>query len=119
MASKIKVREITISDESGTFHAFFKKLSGETKEYDFEALDMLRKLLSNEKAKLLHIIKTKKPNSIYSLAKLSGRDFKSVSEDIKLLERFGFIELVAEKTKNRIRHKPEIVVDTITINVRL
>src|SRR3989344_4908347 len=113
MASKIKVREITISDESGTFHAFFKKLSGETKEYDFEALDMLRKLLSNEKAKLLHIIKTKKPNSIYSLAKLSGRDFKSVSEDANILKKFSFIDFIEEKTGKRERLRPVLSADTI------
>jgi len=53
------------------------------------------------------------------LAKKLGRGFKSVSDDIHLLERFGFIELIEEKTKNRIRHKPEIVVDTITIHIKV
>ena len=45
--------------------------------------------------------------------------FKSVNDDLKLLERFGFVELIEEKTKNRIRHKPIIVVDTITINFKI
>jgi len=65
----------------------------------------------------LHIIKTQKPRSIYDLAKRLGRGFKSVNDDIKLLERFGFIEMIEEKTKNRVRHRPEIVVDAVTINV--
>tara|TARA_Y100000296_G_scaffold36581_1_gene42309 strand:- start:2604 stop:2753 length:150 start_codon:yes stop_codon:yes gene_type:complete len=47
------------------------------------------------------------------------RGFKAVSDDIKLLERFGFIELIEEKTKKRIRHKPEIVVDVVTIHIKV
>jgi DNA-directed RNA polymerase subunit RPC12/RpoP len=34
---------------------------------------------------------------------------------LKLLERFGFIKLVEEKTKNRIRHKPVIAIDSLII----
>ena len=76
-------------------------------------------LASNEKAKILYTIKTKKPNSMYSLAKILERDFKSVSDDIKLLERFGFIEMIAEKTGKRERLKPILSSDTITINIKI
>ena len=48
-----------------------------------------------------------------------GRTFKSVNKDLKVLERFGFIEFIEEKTKNRIRHKPEVVVDSIKINLEI
>lgn len=80
---------------------------------------MLRKLLSNEKARLLHIIKVKKPTSIYSLAKLSGRDFKSVNDDIKLLEKFGFIVMINEKTGKRERLKPLLAADIIRIDFKI
>jgi hypothetical protein len=40
-------------------------------------------------------------------------------EDIKLLERFGFIDLVAEKTKNRVRHRPVIIIDTMNISIKI
>ena len=119
MATKSKTREITIVDEAGAFHSFFKKLTGDSKDYDFEGLSTLRKLLSNEKARLLHVIKTKKPNSIYSLAKTLNRDFKSVNEDIKLLQRFGMIEMISERTGKRERLKPLLVVDTLTINLKI
>ena len=119
MAKKTKSRDINIVEKSGAFTSFFKKMSGESEEYDYEGIVALRKLLSNEKARLLHIIKSKHPNSIYSLARILGRDFKSVSEDIKLLERFGFIELISEHTGKRERLKPIIIVDQITINVKL
>ncbi|MEI6731560.1 MAG: ArsR family transcriptional regulator [archaeon] len=119
MATKTKIREINIIEESGAFNTFFSKFLGEKSDYDFEGLSALRKLLSNEKARILHLIKTKKPGSIYALAKLLGRDFKSVSEDISLLERFGFIELIAEKSGKRNRLKPILVVNTITINIKI
>lgn len=119
MATRTKTREITISDDNGTFNAFFKKFTGETSDYDFEGISALRKLLSNEKARILNIIKTKKPSSIYQLSKILGRDFRSVSDDIKLLERFGFIELISEKTGKRERLKPIIVVDSINISIKL
>lgn len=79
----------------------------------------LRQLLSNEKARILHIIKTKKPKSIYELAKTLKRGFKSVNDDVKFLQRFGFIELVEEKTKNRVRHKPVIVIDEIIFRFKV
>ena len=113
-----KTREITIIESKGAF-SLFKKASTSKKDYDFEGISSLRHLLSNEKARLLHVIKTENPGSIYELAKKLGRKFKPVSDDIKLLERFGFIELSEEKTKNRIRHKPTIVVDTVTIHIKI
>ena len=81
-------------------------MSSDKEDYDFEGLSALRKILSNEKARLLNTIKTQSPNSIYKLARILGRDFKSVSNDIKLLERFGFIDMISEKTGNRERLKP-------------
>ena len=115
---KTKIREITITESKGAFSVFRKHRTSK-KDYDFEGILALRQLLSNEKARILHVIKTQKPKSIYDLAKKLGRGFKSVNDDIKLLERFGFIELIEEKTKNRKRHKPEIVVDTITIHLKV
>jgi len=115
---KQKTREITITQSKGAF-SIFKKPRTSKKDYDFEGLSILRKLLSNEKARLLNAIKTQNPISIYDLAKKLGRSFKSVSDDIKLLKRMGFIELIEEKTKKRIRHRPVIVIDTITIHIKV
>ncbi|MFH1311291.1 MAG: HTH domain-containing protein [Nanoarchaeota archaeon] len=115
---RTKTREITITQSKGAF-SIFKKSGTSKKDYDFEGLSILRHILSNEKARLLQVIKTQEPESIYDLAKKLGRNFKSVRDDVKILERFGFVELSAEKTKNRIRHKPEIVVDKIVININV
>ena len=116
--AKTKTREITIRESKGTFSIF--KTPGVSKEdYNFSGILALRQLLSNEKARILDTIKTQKPISIYDLAKKLKRGFKSVNDDIKLLERFGFVELVEEKTKNRTRHRPNIVVDNVVININI
>lgn len=116
--SKTKTREITIVQSKGAF-SIFKKSGTSKSNYDFEGLSVIRKVLSNEKARILHVIKTKNPESIYDLAKKLKRSFKSVNEEVKLLERVGFIQLTREKTKKRIRHKPEILTQTITININI
>lgn len=116
--ARTKVREVEIRENKGVF-----MFSGEKKitkgEYNFDGLESLKKLLSKEKARMLDAIKYKKPTSIYNLAKILERPFKAVFDDIKLLERFGFIILVEEKTKKRIRHKPEILVDHLVIHLRI
>ena len=119
MATKTKTRDITIVDNGGAFSLFFKKFTGEEREYDFEGISALRKLLSNEKARILHVIKNKKPDSIYKLAKILKRDLKSVNNDVKLLERFGFIDMISEKTGKRERLRPVIVVDSVRINLNV
>ncbi len=119
MVKTPKIKEIELVSESGTFTSFFRKITGDHKEHDFEGVIALRSLLSNEKARIIHILKTKKPSSIYGLAKILKRDFKSVNDDIKLLKKFGFIELISEKTGKRARLKPVLAIDSLQINVRL
>jgi predicted transcriptional regulator len=117
MAS-VKNIEITIKESKGAF-SIFKTQGSSKKDYDFSGTLALRKLLSNEKARILHIIKTRKPKSIYDLSKILKRGFKSVNDDVKFLQRFGFIELIEEKTKNRIRHKPVIAVNEVIFHFKI
>lgn len=115
-----KVREITIKESNGAFSMLpLKTLGIKKEEYDFSGVVALRKLLSKERVRVLNTIKEQKPGSIYDLAKKLNRGFKSVFEDIQLLERFGLIELVAEKKNGRTRHKPVIISDTLTIHLHI
>lgn len=116
--AKTKIREITIRESKGAF-SIFKTPEISKESYDFSGMLALRQLLSNEKARILDVIKTQKPISIYDLAKKLKRGFKSVNDDVRLLEKFGFIDLIEEKTKNRIRHKPIMAADTITIHIKI
>ena len=113
-----RTHEITIVESKGTF-SLFKKPHSSKKDFDFSGMLALRQLLSNEKARILHVIKNQKPHSIYDLAKKLKRNFKSVNDDIKLLKRFGFIDLVEETTKNRKRMRPVILIDSLTINLKI
>ena len=107
---KTKTRYIEINvNKSG----FVSKLIGGEKAHDFSDIKLLRNLLSNEKARILYALKSQKPKSIYALAKLLGRDFKSVREDIKVLERFGFVEFHSEKTGKREALKPILTIEKL------
>ncbi|MAG07351.1 hypothetical protein CMI46_00875 [Candidatus Pacearchaeota archaeon] len=114
-----KTRIIDIYEKSGRFTSYFRKFTGQKKDYNYSDLSLLRQLFSNEKARLLHAIKLQKPTSIYALAKFLARDFKSVREDILLLKKFGFVELVEEKVNNRTTHKPLLTATSINIVIRI
>ena len=110
------IREIIIKESRGKFSIF--KGNSKDKDYDFSGISALRQVLGNEKARILSVIKLQKPDSIYALSKQLGRNFKGVYQDTKLLERFGFIELIPNKIKNRERYKPVITSDIITIHIK-
>jgi len=116
MAKQTKEINISITENEGTFSSIFSKIRGENKNSE---ISLVRHLLSNEKARLLHIAKTKQPESIYKLAKLLGRDFKSVRHDIRILERFGFIELVSSHKNNRELLRPIVDADRVIIKIEL
>ena len=113
---KTKIRYVEVNVKNGSF---VSKLLGENKSHDFSDIKLLRSLLSNEKARILHTLKSKNPKSIYSLSKMLGRDFKSVREDIKVLERFGFIEFHAEKTGKRESLKPVLATDRLQVMIEI
>ncbi|MCR4327148.1 MAG: hypothetical protein NUV46_01035 [Nanoarchaeota archaeon] len=111
---KTKIREVLLKESEGSF-IFIK---GKEK-YNFDGISSLKKVLSKEKARILDTIKYKNPSSIYALSKTLKRPFKAVMDDIKILERFGFIELVKEKVNGRTCHKPIIVVDEMVIHFKI
>ncbi len=80
------IRNISLRLERNAFSSLFHLFS---KEDLFSEVSIVRSLLSNEKAKIIHAIKEKNPASIYILAKQLGRDFKAVRKDVKILEHFG------------------------------
>lgn len=116
MAKQVKTKTITLTEKEGAFSALFKRIKGDNKQTE---VSNLRQLFSNEKAKLLHLCKTKKPESIYMLAKLLGRDFKAVRHDIRLLEKYGFIELISSHKHGRERLEPVVDADQIVITVNI
>ncbi len=115
--AKKRTRIINLFIKPGTFSYIFKRLTGNKEEYDFSELADLRRILSDEKAKILNIIKSQNPSSIYDLAKMLKRDFRSVFQDVKILERFGLIELKPHTKGKRKSLKPEPSIDTLQVNI--
>ena len=98
---------------------FVSKLKGEKTDHDFSDVKLLRNILSNEKGRILYTLKSQSPESIYQLAKILKRDLKSVRQDVKILERFGFLEFVAKKTGNRVSHTPILTVDRMEFILKI
>lgn len=114
----LKNKEISIYITPNSFETFFRKFSGDKKKYDFSGISDLRKALNNEKARIIHTIKTNSPDSIYTLAKILGRDFKAVRKDLEILKRFGLIYLTPNSKGNRKKLKPEVAFDELIINLK-
>ena len=112
-----KTRTISIFEKEGKFSTIFQRFKSSKKQES--EISVLRQILSNEKARLLHVCKTKEPSSIYELAKLLGRDFKAVRHDIKLLEKYGFIELISSHKDGRERLRPLVDLNELTITIKL
>jgi len=104
--------------EGGIFSRFLNKKT-DKKDYNPEDIVLLRKLFSNEKTRILHALKVKKIKSIYDLSKILKRDFKSVYQDLKVLERFGFIEFHSEKKGERESLKPVLKIDSLNLVISI
>jgi len=109
---KLKTKVVNLYIKPGTLSFLFRK-SG---DYDFSELSQLRQILSNERAKLLNLIRTKNPESMYHLSKISGRDFKSIKKDLDVLEKFGIIEYQKEQKGKRKKLKPVLAVSKLQVN---
>jgi len=108
------IRNISLRLERNAFSSLLHLFS---KEDLFSEVSIVRSLLSNEKAKILHVIKQNKPSSIYVLAKQLGRDFKAVRKDVSVLEHFGIIKLVKTENKKRKSLTPSLNMDSLQINI--
>ena len=114
---RIKTKVITLEPGQGTFSAIFGRFR--TEKSEFSDISLVRSILSKEKVRMLHVLKTKQPNSIYELAKILGRNFKSVRQDVKTLERFGLVEMIPLHKGKREKLKPLLVLDALEIKINL
>ncbi len=117
MVEKKRIKSISLYITPSTIRSFMQRIKGQRREYDFSGLEDLRHVLSNEKARLIYTVKHQNPESLYHLAKLLQRDFKSVLGDVRILEKFGFIELKPGYKGKRKTLKPVVLVDTLQISL--
>ena len=69
----------------------------------FDSIDNMRAVLTNNRLLILKIIRERKPNSVYELAKMLDRDLKNVNQDLRLLADVGLVTLEKiEDDKKRV-----------------
>lgn len=122
----MKVRDIKISIKSKD--DLFKEVKEVWKKLDkgepvkkhegisFENLEAMRKVLTEERLRILKTIKKDHPQSIYELSKLLKRDIKNTFNDVRFLSQIGLIEL--KKTKDgREKSTPKVNYDRILLEI--
>lgn len=121
---KVKNMKISIKSKEELFKEakeVWKKLEkGEkVKKHEgisFESLESMRKVLTEERLRILKTIKKEHPRSIYELAKILKRDIKNTFDDVQFLSQAGLIDL--EKTKDgREKTTPRVNYDKITLEI--
>ncbi|MGO9613732.1 MAG: ArsR family transcriptional regulator [Dissulfurispiraceae bacterium] len=122
----MKIRNIRISIKSdeeffGEVKDVWKKLDkgAKIKRHEgisFESLEAMRKVLTEERLRILKTVKKEHPGSIYELAKILKRDIKNTFDDVQFLSQAGFIEL--KKTRDgREKTTPQVNYDKITLEI--
>jgi len=82
----------------------------------FESLETMRKVLTEERLRILKTIKKDHPQSIYELAKILHRNVKNTFDDVQFLAQMGLIEL--KKTKDgREKTTPFVNYDRILLEI--
>jgi len=82
----------------------------------FANLDVMRKVLTEERLRILKVIRKEHPTSIYELAKILERDIKNTFDDVQYLAEVGLIELKKSKV-GREKITPLVNYDKILLEI--
>jgi predicted transcriptional regulator len=82
----------------------------------FESLKAMRKFITDERLKILRVIKKHHPESIYELAKILKRDTKNVSDDVHFLSELGLID-IKESKDGRKKTTPTVNYQKILVEI--
>lgn len=88
-----------------------------TKGVYFASLEAVRNLLTEKRLELLHTIREKRPISIYQLAKITGRNFRNVYDDLQILKNYGLVKMNKSRPIQRTRNQ-QISVPYQVIDIR-
>ena len=125
-AMKVKNMKVGIRSEKELFHevkyVWGKLEKGEkVKKHDavyFESLEAMRKVLTEERLRIVKTIKKEHPSSIYELAKILGRDVKNTFDDVQFLAQAGLVDL--KKIKDgRGKTTPTVKYDKILLEIQV
>ena len=82
----------------------------------FANLDVMRKVLTEERLRILKVIRKEHPTSIYELAKILERDIKNTFDDVQYLAEVGLVELKKSK-EGREKITPLVNYDKILLEI--
>ena len=85
----------------------------------FTSLEAARNFLTRERLGLLRTIKSRHPNSIYELAKMSGRNIKNVQQDVGILERHGLVRIASRPRGSRKVKVPRVPFEEIALKIAI
>jgi len=85
----------------------------------FTSLEAARNFLTRERLALLHTIKSHHSNSIYELAKMTGRDLKNLQEDVRILEWHGLLRITRQPRGNRKVKVPSVPFEEIALRIAI
>lgn len=89
------------------------------KGLSFGSVEDFREFFTPRRIELLRVIKHRNPGSLYELAKLTGRDFKAVVTDIKILEKYGILDTKKVALKNGYKVKPIFDYDRLCVDIAM
>jgi predicted transcriptional regulator len=92
---------------------------GPREEVGFTSIEAARNFLTRERLALLHTIRSRHPGSLYELAKMIGRDFKNVQEDIRILERHGLVRITKQPRGKRNVKVPQVPFEEIALRIAI
>jgi len=84
----------------------------------FQSLGAMRKVLTEERLRIVKTIKKEHPSSIYELAKILGRDVKNTFDDVQFLAQAGLLEL-RKKKEGREKTTPMVKYDKILLEIQV
>jgi len=82
----------------------------------FTSLEAIRKVLTEKRLQLLHVIKEQEPDSVYNLSKIVKRDIKNVNDDLELLKNIGLVSITKAR-EGRRRVIPRVTYDKIQLEI--
>ncbi len=86
----------------------------------FTSIEAARNLLTPNRLALLRAIRTRRPGSIYELAKIVGRDLKNVQDDLRLLERYGLVRMSHGRSSGKRKVRiPQAVFNEISLKIAI
>jgi predicted transcriptional regulator len=122
----MKIKKVML--KKGNLDAFFAEVEKDLRQKKIkdgcepviyvEDINAFKKILTEERIAILRAIKEKKPNSVYSLAKMLKRDRSTVTTDLAILKNAGLIE-IKEEQGVRFMTRPIVDYDRLDVSIEI